>query len=110
MNIVVDEKLTFEFMKGDVTAQAYRAYLRQLFERKAVVNKVAGGPDELEDTLSFKEKAIAMNEALMQKSWRVDREWERQFIEDNMITDEPSDKQIARLEGLWRRYRTAANY
>lgn len=107
MNIVVDEKLTFEFMKGDVTAQAYRAYLRQVFERKGAVGKVASGPDEFEYELSFKEKAIDMNEALKAGRWRVDREWERQFIEDNIITDEPSDKQIARLEGLWRRYRMA---
>ena len=97
----VDDKITHEFLKGDITAQAYRAYLRQMFDQQATVAAVTanGSP------LIHKQKADEMHRAFVNGEFTIPEEWEQRYVSDQRFVDNPSDKQTNRLNMIWGRYK-----
>lgn len=96
----VDDKITNEFVRGDITSQAYKTYLRSQMEREATKPKLV-----VEHYSSFKEKASNLLDAVVNGNLYADN-WERQFLRDNVDNDTPSEAQINRMEKMWKRFRT----
>lgn len=105
----VDDKITGEFVKGDITAQAYRAYLRAQMEKNSPITTALSNPikSDTEAPVPFKQKAQTILEYTMSGNFRTD-DWEKQFLQDNVDNDYPSDPQIARLEKMWKRLSMSA--
>jgi hypothetical protein len=96
----VDQKITLEFLKGDITSQAYKAYLRSVVERRPTELT----PDQmLNSTVPFKEKAKVILDQYSTGAFRLS-EWEVQFVEDNLEEDNPTPNQSARMDRLFRRF------
>lgn len=96
----VDDKITYEFVNGDITAQAYRTYLRSQMEKRPAlptpIDEVGFG-----EPISFQQKAQTILEHIKNGNFYADN-WEKRFLQDNLENNNPTEAQIARMDKMWR--------
>jgi hypothetical protein len=96
----VDDKITYEFYKGWITATAYRLYLKPLFETPAspqeqVAPRIA---------TTHQEKAQELHVAITSGEFTAVDDWEKRFVSDQRYIETPSDTQKRRLDMIWGRF------
>jgi hypothetical protein len=100
----IDTTMARDFVSGDITAKAFKTYLRgQIEETMAppVAGPVAVQAGVREPT--FREKVKLILERVKQGTIYTDA-WEQVFLIDNLENNDPTHNQIERLEKIWRRY------
>lgn len=102
----VDDRITREFINGDITSQAYKTYLRSQIDKQTPAN-TAPPPTHLTTDVGplteHQEKARIMFEAFKGSNFYASN-WEKRFIEDQTRIPNPSPPQAERLERLWEYY------
>jgi hypothetical protein len=103
----VDDKITMEFLNGDLTAQAYRKYLLSLMERTPSDTNPTEHSSDHSSELSFRRKAEILLKYIRAGKMYADN-WEKRFVQDNTDNEFPSEAQVARMDKLWRNIQYSA--
>ena len=88
----IDDSIARDFVRGDITAKAFKSYLAPLLSEEPSTNPTA-----------FAEECKTLLTAAEGDGFAVD-DWEHVFLSDNADNTTPSIAQIKRLEKISRRY------
>lgn len=100
----VDDKITYEFYKGWITATAYRLYLKPLFEVPAPAQPTEAPPKVNHIATTHQERAEELHVAITSGEFTNVDDWEKRFVSDQRYVEAPSDTQKRRLDMIWGRF------